>query len=99
MARVNKRTDCRNLADNSTIPIINALDDFGNPFFVPTITHAVPAHPCQMLADMQAIIQKKGTLKGLKMAYCGDIHNNVTYDLMRLVYSSKRIYISLGPLL
>ena len=29
MARVNKRTDCRNLADNSTIPIINALDDFG----------------------------------------------------------------------
>ncbi|KAH3760103.1 carbamate kinase [Pelomyxa schiedti] len=69
MARVNKRNDVRQLAANSTIPIINALDDF--------------AHPCQMLADMQAIMEKKGCLQKIKMAYCGDIHNNVTYDLMR----------------
>lgn len=69
MARVNKRADVRQLAENSTIPIINALDDF--------------AHPCQMLADMQAIMEKKGSLEKIKMAYCGDIHNNVTYDLMR----------------
>ncbi|KAH7820467.1 Ornithine-carbamoyl transferase [Monocercomonoides exilis] len=70
MARLNKRTDIRQLADNSTIPIINALDDF--------------AHPCQMLADLLTIIEKKGKVEGLTLAYCGDLRNNVTYDLMRL---------------
>ncbi|KAK2960406.1 ornithine transcarbamylase [Blattamonas nauphoetae] len=70
MARLNKRSDCRQLAHNSTIPVINALDDF--------------AHPCQMLADLLTIIEKKQKVEGLKMAYCGDIQNNVTYDLMRL---------------
>eukprot|EP01105_Mastigella_eilhardi_P015460 TRINITY_DN3538_c0_g1_i1.p1 TRINITY_DN3538_c0_g1~~TRINITY_DN3538_c0_g1_i1.p1 ORF type:complete len:666 (+),score=229.00 TRINITY_DN3538_c0_g1_i1:92-1999(+) len=69
MARVNKRTDVRQLAEASTIPVINALDDW--------------AHPCQMLADMMAIMEKKGDLQKVKMAYCGDVHNNVTYDLMR----------------
>jgi len=74
MARVNKRTDIGQLADNCTIPVINALDDF--------------AHPCQMLADLMCIMQHKISenfpIESLKMAYCGDIHNNVTYDLMRL---------------
>jgi len=70
MARLNKRSDVRQLAEASTIPIINALDDF--------------AHPCQMLADLLTIIEKKKTVKDLKMAYCGDLKNNVTYDLMRL---------------
>ena len=74
MARVNKRTDIRQLADNCTIPVINALDDF--------------AHPCQMLADLMCIMSHKvdaaHPIESLKMAYCGDIHNNVTYDLMRL---------------
>lgn len=70
MARLNHREDVRQLAANSTIPIINALDDF--------------AHPCQMLADLLTIIEKKGKVEGLTMAYCGDLRNNVTYDLMRL---------------
>ena len=70
MARVNKRTDVAQLAEASTIPVINALDDW--------------AHPLQMLADMLAIREhRKEGLAGLKMAYCGDLRNNVTYDLMR----------------
>ena len=70
MARVNKRTDVSQLAEASTIPVINALDDW--------------AHPLQMLADMLAIREhRKEGLTGLKMAYCGDLCNNVTYDLMR----------------
>eukprot|EP00727_Mastigamoeba_balamuthi_P010325 m51a1_g5915 putative ornithine carbamoyltransferase (404) ;mRNA; f:36038-37476 len=72
MARVNKKEDVRQLAANSTIPVINALDDW--------------AHPCQMFADLTCISEKKGGLgvfKTLKMAYCGDCRNNVTYDLMR----------------
>ncbi|EAY03503.1 ornithine carbamoyltransferase family protein [Trichomonas vaginalis G3] len=69
MARLNKRADIRELAANSKIPIINALDDF--------------AHPCQMIADFQTILEKRGTLKGTVLSYFGDVANNVTYDLMR----------------
>lgn len=70
MARLNKRADIRELAENSKIPVINALDDF--------------AHPCQMLADFQTILEHRGTLKGTVLAYFGDVANNVTYDLMRV---------------
>jgi len=71
MARVNRREDIREMARLSTIPIINALDDY--------------AHPCQMLADYMVIGEKKGfdNFGKLRIAYCGDCRNNVTYDLMR----------------
>jgi len=36
-----------------------------------------------VLADMQTMEEKFGSLKGLRMAYLGDIRNNMTYDLMR----------------
>ena len=70
MARLNKRDDIRKLAASSRIPVINALDDF--------------AHPCQMIADFQTILEKRGTLKGTVLSYFGDVANNVTYDLMRV---------------
>jgi len=69
-ARVKSRKAVRALAQVSTVPVINALDDYG--------------HPMQMLADLQTIIEHKGGWKGLTMAYFGDLENNVTYDLMRL---------------
>jgi ornithine carbamoyltransferase len=69
-ARVFKRQDIWDLAKYSEVPVINMLDDF--------------AHPCQILADFMSIKEKKGHLKNLKMAYFGDAHNNVTYDLMRM---------------
>lgn len=69
MARVMSRNQIRGLISNSTIPIINALDDF--------------AHPCQMLADLQTIHEVKGEAP-ITFCYCGDLKNNVTYDLMRL---------------
>jgi ornithine carbamoyltransferase len=69
-ARVFKRQDIWDLAKYSDIPVINMLDDF--------------AHPCQILGDFQTIKEKKGQLTDLKMAYYGDAHNNVTYDLMRM---------------
>eukprot|EP00928_Gymnodinium_smaydae_P072391 TRINITY_DN55765_c0_g1_i1.p1 TRINITY_DN55765_c0_g1~~TRINITY_DN55765_c0_g1_i1.p1 ORF type:complete len:372 (+),score=89.40 TRINITY_DN55765_c0_g1_i1:63-1178(+) len=68
-ARVMSRKPLRNLAQVSEIPVINALDDYG--------------HPMQMLADLLTIIEHKGSLKGMTMAYFGDLENNVTYDLMR----------------
>jgi len=69
-ARVNKRSDIEELTEVATIPVINALDDW--------------AHPCQMLADLQTILEQKGRIENLKLAFFGDVANNVTYDLMRL---------------
>merc|ERR1719408_926713 len=69
-ARVASRRSLKALAQVSTVPVINALDDYG--------------HPMQMLADLQTIIEHKGSWKGITMAYFGDLENNVTYDLMRL---------------
>ncbi|MBR9698850.1 ornithine carbamoyltransferase [Candidatus Woesearchaeota archaeon] len=68
MARLFKHEHLTEMAEHATIPVINALTDF--------------SHPCQVLADLQTIREKKGTLKGLKLAYLGDGHNNVTHSLL-----------------
>ena len=68
MARLFKHSDLLEMAEYATVPVINALTD--------------DSHPCQILADLQAIEEKKGSLKGLKLAYLGDGFNNVTHSLM-----------------
>lgn len=68
MCRLFKHTDIDELSRHADVPVINALTDL--------------AHPCQILADLQTIREKKGTLKGLKLAYLGDSNNNVTHSLM-----------------
>lgn len=55
------------LADASSVPVVNALSDF--------------SHPCQCLADLQTLREKKGDLRGLSLAYIGD-GNNVAHSLM-----------------
>ncbi len=55
------------LADYSRVPVINALSDL--------------EHPCQALADLLTIYEKKGELEGLTLAYVGD-GNNVAHSLM-----------------
>ncbi len=55
------------LARNSTVPVINALDDY--------------EHPAQILADLLTVKEKKGKLKGLKISFIGD-GNNVARSLM-----------------
>ena len=54
-------------ARHATIPIINGLTD----------SH----HPCQILADLMTIDEKKGRLAGLEVAYVGD-GNNVAHSLL-----------------
>lgn len=68
MARLFKHSDIEELAQHASVPIINALTDL--------------AHPCQILADLLTIREKKGDLRGLKLAYFGDSNNNVTHSLM-----------------
>ncbi|MEO0072934.1 MAG: ornithine carbamoyltransferase [candidate division WOR-3 bacterium] len=55
------------LAQYSTIPVINALSDL--------------EHPCQALADFLTIYEKRGRLAGIKLAWVGD-GNNVCHSLM-----------------
>jgi ornithine carbamoyltransferase len=55
------------LARTSTIPVINALSDF--------------EHPCQCLADLMTIKEKKEKLAGLVLGYVGD-GNNVAHSLL-----------------
>ena len=55
------------LASYSSVPVINALSD--------------SEHPCQALADLVTIYQKKGELKGLTLAFVGD-GNNVAHSLL-----------------
>jgi len=68
MARLFKHGDILEMAKHAKIPIINALTD--------------NSHPCQILADLLTIQEKKGDLKGLTLAYLGDGFNNVTHSLM-----------------
>lgn len=73
MARLLKFEDCKKLAENATVPVIDALSDMN--------------HPCQILCDLMTIKEKFGklnnnALKGLTLAYVGDCKNNVTYSLM-----------------
>lgn len=49
------------LAADSDIPVINALTDM--------------YHPCQILADLFTIQEKRGKLTGIKVAYIGDGNN------------------------
>ena len=67
MARLFKHEDIVELARNSSVPVINGLTDL--------------SHPCQTLADLQTIREKKGKLKGLKLAWVGD-GNNVCNSLL-----------------
>jgi ornithine carbamoyltransferase len=55
------------LARASTVPVINGLTD--------------AAHPCQALCDYQTVLEHKGRLEGLKIAYIGD-GNNMTHSLL-----------------
>jgi ornithine carbamoyltransferase len=55
------------LAKYASIPVINGLTD--------------KYHPCQVMADFQTILERKGQLKGLKLSYVGD-GNNMVHSLL-----------------
>jgi ornithine carbamoyltransferase len=67
MARVFAHQTILDLVKYSRVPVINGLSDF--------------THPCQGLADLFTIYEKKGRLSGLKLAYVGD-GNNVAHSLL-----------------
>ena len=67
LARVYEHETIEELAKNATVPVINGLSNL--------------FHPCQILADLMTIKEKKKTLAGLKIAWVGD-GNNVCNSLI-----------------
>ncbi|KAA9157210.1 ornithine carbamoyltransferase [Amycolatopsis acidicola] len=56
------------MASTASVPVVNALTD--------------EFHPCQVLADLQTIRERKGRLAGLNLTYLGDGANNMAHSLM-----------------
>jgi ornithine carbamoyltransferase len=68
MIRAFSHIDVEVLAKYADIPIINGLTDY--------------THPCQVLADLFTIQEKKKKLHGLKLAFIGDGKNNMANSLI-----------------
>jgi ornithine carbamoyltransferase len=58
----------RALAEASSVPVVNALTD--------------GYHPCQILADLQTVRERKGATQGLTLAYLGDGANNMAHSYL-----------------
>jgi ornithine carbamoyltransferase len=56
------------MAETATVPIVNALSD--------------RFHPCQVLADLQTVAERIGSLRDVRMSYFGDGANNMAHSLM-----------------
>ncbi len=69
MVRTHAHSILERMVAKSPIPVINGLSD----------TH----HPCQVLADLQTLMQRFKDLHGLKLAYVGD-GNNMLHSLLLL---------------
>jgi ornithine carbamoyltransferase len=67
MIRTFEQDDVEQLAEHSSVPVINGLTDY--------------SHPCQALADLMTIRERLGRLSGARLAYLGD-GNNVCISLM-----------------
>jgi ornithine carbamoyltransferase len=68
MIRTFAQATVEELAHHASIPVINGLTDLH--------------HPCQALADLFTVREKRKKLKGLKLAYIGD-GNNVANSLVQ----------------
>jgi ornithine carbamoyltransferase len=77
MARVFAHQTILDLVAHAKVPVINGLSDF--------------SHPCQGLADLFTVYEKKGRLSGLRMAYVGD-GNNVAHSL---IYGCSKVGMNL----
>ena len=59
--RTYRQRDLEELAEYAGVPVINGLTDY--------------AHPCQVLADLMTIRERRGSLQGQKLCFVGDGNN------------------------
>ncbi|WBO23460.1 ornithine carbamoyltransferase [Sphingomonas abietis] len=67
MIRTDDHAKIVEMAQYATVPVINGLTD--------------ASHPCQIMADMQTVIERRGSLAGSKWAWLGD-GNNVLHSIV-----------------
>jgi ornithine carbamoyltransferase len=67
MIRTDDHAKIVEMAQHATVPVINGLTD--------------ASHPCQIMADMQTVIERRGSLAGSKWAWLGD-GNNVLHSII-----------------
>ncbi len=67
VARTGAHADLLELSKNSSVPVINGLTDL--------------LHPCQAISDYYTLMEKKGSLRGKKIAYIGD-GNSMCHSLI-----------------
>jgi len=68
MARVYEHSDLEEIAGVSNVPIINGLSNLH--------------HPCQTLADLFTVIERKGGIEDLKVSFVGDCAFNMARSTM-----------------
>ena len=83
MARTFSHQVITELAQTATIPVINGLSDL--------------LHPCQVLADCLTLIEHRGALEGLKVAFVGDGNNMVHSWLNAAVKLPFRFVLACPP--
>lgn len=79
--RTYAQSDLTEMAKFAGVPVVNALSD--------------AFHPCQILADWQTVIEHKGSLAGLTVAYVGDGANNMAHSYL-LGGATAGIHVRIG---
>ncbi|KAG2494604.1 hypothetical protein HYH03_007369 [Edaphochlamys debaryana] len=82
MARLFAHADILELAQYSSVPVINGLTDYN--------------HPCQILADAMTLLERKGRIEGTKVVYVGD-GNNIVHSWMRLAMRLSFEFVCVCP--
>jgi ornithine carbamoyltransferase len=83
MARLLKNSVLEDMAEASSVPVINGCDE--------------KYHPCQIIADLVTVKEKLGKLKGLKLAYIG-VHNNICNSLIEGCTKTGMKIVTVTPL-
>jgi ornithine carbamoyltransferase len=71
------------MAKCASVPVINALSD--------------REHPCQLLADLMTIYEKKNKLRGLKLAWIGDGNNVCNSALLSCACMGMNVDVACPP--
>ncbi len=78
VARTSAHADLVELSKHSSVPVINGLTDLLN--------------PCQAISDYYTLMEKKGSLRGKKIAYIGD-GNSMCHSL---IYGAVKVGMDIG---
>ena len=82
MARLFDHSHILELAEDSTIPVINGLTDYN--------------HPCQVMSDIFTIWESRGSLDDLKVTYVGD-GNNIVHSWLHLAQKFPMEFVCACP--